>query len=229
MQLLRRVMDPKQRDEISEALKYTVQPELDGAGKPIGTAYEVTPSYLSNYYPDGLKAVTIGLQSRQLVGVTRYYPTMTPKVVVDFEPSPPELFWEEEKRQFFIEKGIVYLPIRLGETMDEEGFKERLGAATRLMEHYHVLDREQQALKEPERGVEDWLAQSDLMALLDARAIREVDAERDAQKKKLFGSARLIVIKNRKRKLLTELREGLKSGRIVDPYDGYREPAPTAE
>jgi len=218
MQLKRRVMDPKERDDIDLALTYEERPE---GGKP----HMVTPAYLFNYYPPGLKERTIGANARGLVGVTRYYPMLTPKVVIDFEPAPGVNFWEDEKRRYFTEKRIVYFPIHLGDRMKIEEFKERLKAATELMYRVQAEGLENSALKAAEVGVEDWLLRPDLMALVDARAMREVDEESKAQNKRLYGAARTIVIGHRKRALLQELRDGLKNGRIVDPFECYREPA----
>lgn len=227
MQLKQRVMDPRQRDDISEALAYMEQPR-DGEGNPSGEPYRVVPSYFHNYYPKGLKEQTVGENSRQHVGVTRFYPTLKPRVVVDFEPAPPEKFWEDEKRRLFVAEGIVYVPIHLGDRMDEAGFKERVAAATTLMQETQTYLHENAALKEPELSVEGWLCQPELMALLDARALREVEDEIKAGKR-LFGVAKHYAIRTRKEALLRDLRDGLRSNRIVDPYECYREPASTPE
>lgn len=226
MILKHRVMDPKQLDEISEALAYTETP-LDGAGKPTGEPYRVVPVYIYHWYPNGLRERTAGPHSRDRVGMTRYYPTLDPRVVIDFEPAPPERWYAEEKRQFCFEKGIVYLPIGLNERMDEAGFAERLKAAKDLLHRMTTEGGEDSALKDAEKGVEDWLLEPALMALLDAKALRDVEEE--FRGRKLFGGARNKVLKRKKQELIEQLRAGLKSGRIVDPYECYREPTHSAE
>lgn len=82
-----------------------------------------TGIYASRYYWRTLRDQILGVHSGDLVGVSRYYLTLKPTVVVDFEPVPPEKFYVEEKRRFFLKKGIVYIPIFLGQRLSKEQFE----------------------------------------------------------------------------------------------------------
>jgi hypothetical protein len=223
MMLKHRVMDPKMRDDISEALAYTQEPEAGSPGQP----HRVGPAYMHNYYPAGLKERTVGPNSRQLVPVTRYYPMLKPKVIVDFEPAPPDQFWEAEKRQYCIEHGIVYVPIWLGDKMTEDEFRARVASARQTMEHGLSVLNENRALASI--TIEDWIQSPELMAAMDRHALRLLSAEEKESGKCFRGVAKHAVLRRIKQQLVDELRRGMKNGSIVDPLDRYREPAHATE
>lgn len=222
MLLKHRVMDPKMRDDISECLAYMQEPEQEG-----GHPYRVVPAYLHNYYPAGLKERTVGKNSRTLVGVTRFYPTLKPKVIVDFEPAPPELWWDEEKRKYCIENGIIYVPIWLGDRMNEEEFKARVAAARQTLDSALSVLNENRALASI--TIEEWIANPELMQAMDRHALKLL-ADQEAEEGKCYrGVAKRAVLRKIKQQLVNELRGGLKNGSIVDPLDRYREPAQAAQ
>lgn len=98
-------------------------------------------AYYMRYYPKGLRERCLGLYTKDLVGVSRFYPMLDsggidpdtgkelPKktpVVVDFEPGPNEgKMFLEEKRKFFMEEGIIYIPVFLTELLSKEDFERR--------------------------------------------------------------------------------------------------------
>lgn len=220
MMLKPRVMDTRQKDEISEALAYDVKNDA-------GQEYRVVPAYLYNWYPPGLKERTVGPNSRLLIPMTRYYPTMDPPVVVDFEPAPPDPWYLEEKRRFCLEKKIVYVAIGIHEKMNEDGFKERVKAAQDAMEEGHTEIREDRALASI--TVEDWLQSPELTATLNAESLRRLADEQKVSGKFYRGVSKEHVLRRIKQQLVDELRSGLKNGSIVDPLERYRQPAATAE
>jgi hypothetical protein len=226
MILKKRVMDPKQKDDISEALAFEAFRE-DATGAPVGEPYRVVPAYVFNWYPAGLRERTVGPNSRQLVGITRFYPTMKPKIAVDFEPAPPDRWYAEEKRRFCAEQQVVYVPVYLGEKLTEEEFKARVDECRRIMLQLRDVQLEDRALQEI--TVEGWLQQPDLLAAIDAEALRQLVEEERTSGKCFRGVAKAHVLRRYKQKLVDELRGGLKSGLIKNPMDRFRpaaEPAP---
>lgn len=92
------------------------------------------PRHLTPYYPGGLTEHILGPVQRGLIGVSRFYPFITPPVVVDFEPAPTQgRFYVEEKRAFFTARGVVYVPIFLREKMTREVFKGRVREALQIL------------------------------------------------------------------------------------------------
>ena len=212
MTLRPRVMDPRKRDDISEVLHAATRPQHGETPVPV---------YVLNWYPDGLRDVTLGAHSRKLVGVTRYYPTLDPKVVVDFEPAPPDKWFFEEKLKFFTERGIVYLGIALRDQLTDEQF------VTRYKDARHLLDRSKSATHEAlvlrdAAFVEGALAEPELALALDRAAVAMASAECGRDGRPLVGKARLNRIATRKRELVARFRERLKHG-TLDPVDCRRE------
>ncbi len=222
MMLKERVMDPRMTDEISEALAYTETPR-DGAGNLAGTPYRVVPSYVFHWYPEKLKERTVGPHSRDIVGMSRFYPMLTPKVVVDFEPAPPAKFFEQEKRRFCIEQRIVYIPIYLLDRMNEDQFKERYTAEREAMEAGIREVADDKALKE--HTVEGWMLDERLMQLIDRHVLQLVQKDERENGKRYFGISRAHVLRRYKNELLNEVRAGLRTGplfpdkQIHDPLD----------
>lgn len=209
MLLKRRVMDPRQQDDISEALAVT-HPAVDGA-----PAWREVPAYLHNWYPAGLRERTVGPHSRELVGITRFYPTLKPKVAVDFEPAPPELFYEDEKRRFCAEQHVVYIPIYIGDRLTVAEFKARYDAAKDMADRRWSSLLEDRALAEV--TVEQWMQTPELLAAIDAECLRLCAVEEETSGKCYRGVARKAVLGRIKRDLLDELRRKMKNGTVKDP------------
>jgi hypothetical protein len=230
MQLKRRVMDPRAADDISEALAFDQPTDaLDGQGRRI--MYRFVPQYVSNYYPKGLRERIYGPHSRELVGVTRFYPRCEPPVVIDFEPPPPDPWFREEKLQFFLEQGIAYVPITLKDVLSTEAFVERVDAAKRMAQAGKAEAVELQTLAGIGKDVETWLQTPEIVASLDREAL-DVLAEETIEKRKgrpLTGVARLSRLATIKTQLVKQLREDLRSGRVVDPLKRHGEPASAAQ
>lgn len=222
MILKRRVMDPRQKDEMSEALAYD-QPTDDG-----GT-YWFVPQYIYNYYPNGLRERCVGPHSRNLIGVTRYYPRAQPPVVIDFEPPPPEPWYREEKLQFFLEQGIAYVPILLRDQLSTEAFMERVDAAKRMALAGKVESQELAVLASVGKDVETWLQDPALVSSIDAEVLEVLQHETEARGKPIFGIARLRRLATIKTLLIQKLREDMKRGRVVDPFQRHRQPAAAAQ
>lgn len=232
MQLKRRVMDPRAKDEISDALAFEEKTDPDANG--VRSSYTVVPGYIYNHYPKGLRERCLGPHTKDLVGVTRFYPRCDPKVVIDFEPPHPDPWFREEKLQFFLEQGIAYVPIYLNDTLTTEAFKERVEAARRMARSGHQESMELKALAKAAReelqpGVEDWLNDPALMASLDAEAGALLAKEFEARGRPWFGVAKTRRLQTIKTQLIQKLREDLKRGRLVDPFDRHRQPASTAQ
>jgi len=222
MILKRRVMDPRQKDEMSEALAFE-QPTDDG-----GT-YWFVPQYVYNYYPKGLRERCVGPHSRNLIGVTRFYPRAQPPVVIDFEPPPPEPWYREEKLQFFLEQGVAYVPILLRDQLSTEAFMERVDAAKRMALAGKVESQELAVLASVGKDVETWLQDPALVASIDAEVLEVLQHETQARGKPIFGIARLRRLATIKTLLIQKLREDMKRGRVVDPFQRHRQPAAAAQ
>ena len=205
MDLRERVLDPSRKDEISEVLD-TLVLRTEGA-----TTYPGPPVYMMNYYPPGLRERTLGPHSNNLVGVSRYYPTVVPKVVVDFEPQKPEKWWFEEKVRFFFELGILYFPIHLYERLTAEQF----GARYRDLKH--ALDRQntdasEEAALSAATWVETVLAEPEVLQLVDRCAQVRADDDRDPMGRTYGGAVRLRKLEQHKRDIVDAYRNRLRHG-----------------
>ena len=200
MLLKARVMDPGRRDDISEVLA-----DVTAVGE-----LRTVPVYMVNYYPDGLKAVTLGPNSKNLVGVSRYYPRLDPKVVVDFEPAPPDPWFHDEKARFFLERGILYLPIALQDKLTEAEFATRYQEAKMRLDR-GLVDQRDTARETAAVEVEDILQDPKLQEALDARARWEAEQElMQRNKPRPRGAALTAIVARHKRALLGEVRRKLK-------------------
>lgn len=104
-----------QRDEIDEV---------------VGSAVYAYP-----HYDTALRNALLGVHATTWVPVSRFYLRRDPPLVVDFEPTPGEgRFFEQEKRAHFTARGIVYVPVRLGEILTREAFAARVADETKIME-----------------------------------------------------------------------------------------------
>src|SRR6188768_4378110 len=184
-----------------------------------------SPHFAQNYYPNGLKDVTVGPHSLDMVSVSRYYMHVKPPLVVDFEPSPLDgKFWLEEKRKFFFERGIVYVPVYLKERLSNVQFAERVKE-----ERDHLLlgkgvISENRALNAvtvddviqflpPDRTVEDVLKHPTTQKHINDESLRLLTI-RLRGGKRLTGGARENVLKAIKRQVIEDLREKVKRGRM---------------
>jgi len=230
MQLKRRVMDPRLKDEISEALAFNLPTEtFDGQGRPV--MYRFVPQYVVNYYAKGLRERIYGPHSRELVGVTRFYPRCQPPVIIDFEPPHPDPWFREQKLQFFLEQGIAYVPITLKDVLTTEAFLERVEAARRMASAGRQEAAELQAMAGVGRGrdVEEWLQTPEVIASIDTETLEVLRRETEASGKLLFGVARVNRLATIKTRIIQKLREDMRCGRIVDPLDRHHEPASAAQ
>lgn len=182
-----------QKDEISDVLK--------------------SPFYAQTYYFPGLRDRILGPHSTKLVPVSRFYLKLDPQVVVDFEPSPLEgKFYVEEKRLFFMELGIVYVPIFLGERLTAEQFAERVKQDTNIMRLGRQEIRENGALRKVD--IEDLLQSEDMVRFIDQEVMRRIDAREKAHNGNLRGVARVNAIERTKRELVAEIRQKASDGRL---------------
>lgn len=224
MLLKPRVMDHRAKDEISEALAVTVAlPERPGA------TYRDVPSYIYHYAPTDLRDRCLGPHAKQLVRVSRFYPKLTPPVVVDFEPPPPEKWFVDEKRAYFGERGIAYVPIALRDKYDEDGFKAYVESCREVAVLAAREHRQQRALKAAQKDVEEWLQDPELMKLVDDEAVEVLRKELAERPRGINGNAKHKFLTRVKKEILLKIRKDLKHGRLVDPLDRYRQPAHAAE
>ena len=104
--------------------------------------------YAGPFYDDRLRLAVLGPYSRHRIAVSRFYLLLDPPVVVDFEPQRGDgAFHLEEKRKHFTAKGVVYVPIFLGETLTAAEFGERVRQARKVAEQATKLHKEDEALR----------------------------------------------------------------------------------
>jgi len=181
-------------------------------------------AFYMRYYPKGLREICLGEHSKDLVGVSRFYPMLEPlpdgepkkvPVVVDFEPTPGSgPMFLEEKRKFFMEQGIVYVPVFLTETLTKEQFAEKLEQEKQALIRGYREELEDQSLASVEIPM---FSDETLMAEVDALALERVKALglRGAAKNKRLVREKEAILKDRLAKLALEKgrQRGLGSGR----------------
>lgn len=158
-----------------------------------------THEYALNYYFRELTVRCLTSWSCDHVGVSRYYITLRPPVVVDFEPTPPEKFYCEEKRKFFMEKGIVYVPIFLNQFMGMEAFAELVKREHEILARGHRELLEDQALLKPSDS-DKVFNDPEILLYIDQEALRRVKV------KKLKGVAAKKHLPHLKAEVIAELR-----------------------
>lgn len=203
MLLKPRIMDPKRRDDISEALLAICGPQNGGP--------QATPAYMVNWYPEGLRERTLGPHSKKLTGVSRYYPTLSPKVVVDFEPAHPDKWYHDEKVQFFAERNILYIAITLQDRLTEEEFTARYKDRKQALDRFRADGLEQAAL-DGATLVEHTLADETVSLLIDKLATQRAKAVRDRFGRPLGGAALQQRLKAHKQAIVAEYRKKLRHG-----------------
>lgn len=196
-----------------------------------------SPHYAERYYPDGLKAVTVGPHSLDLVSVSRFYMGAKPPVVVDFEPSPLEgKFWLEEKQKFFWERGIVYVAVLLKERLSSAQFAERFKGERDNLLLGRATIADDKALKAitvddviahlpPDRTVEDVLKHPASQLWIDKESLRRLEVK--IGDKRITGGARTNMLRVVKRQVIEDLREKVKRGRM-GPISSDHQPAVAA-
>lgn len=140
--------------------------------------------FYQNYYFKELKQRCLPPMSKDLVGVSRFYPMiragedgedLTP-VVVDFEPPEADKspMFCEEKRKFFMEKRILYIPIFRNEMLSKEEFAERVRKEREnLLRGYReeIEDAALETVDIPMFSEESLMAEVDALALEAAKAM----------------------------------------------------------
>ena len=235
MLLKERVMDPRAVDEISNALAYQKYAEDPVTGQKVEPGWREVPVYIYHWYPNTLRAEgtptlkdrTYGPFSKEQPRFTRYYPTLPVKTVIDFEPAPPDPFFEEVKRQWCTELKIAYVPVYLEERLLEPEFKQRVEVAVRLAEQGYAAMLDKLALDSV--TVEGRLTEPELLAYIDQHAMQMIAEDEARHGRVLRGVAKRHMMRKYKAQIVDDLRRGLKSGRIVDPYARYRQPADAAQ
>jgi hypothetical protein len=190
--------------------------------------------FAERYYPNGLKLVTVGPHSLDLVSVSRFYMHLRPQVVVDFEPSPlDEKFWFDEKQKFFFERGIVYVPVYLKERLMPAQFLARYKECRDNLLLGKAVINDNKALAAvtveeviqhlpPDRTVEDVLKHPASQQWIDIESLRRLDAKIGT--KKITGGARTNMLRAVKRQVIEDLREKVKRGRM-GPISSDLQPA----
>jgi hypothetical protein len=153
--------------------------------------------YYQNHYDRRLRDLVLGVHSTDLVRVSRYYPMLEPKVVVDFEPPKPDKMYCEEKRKYFMEKGVVYIPIFLNQTFTKDQFAELVEQEKKFLAQGYREVLEDQAL----------VSKGDHSPILDdPKILAEIDAQalKIVSDMGLRGAAKLKRLKREKERLLRE-------------------------
>lgn len=205
---------------IKEGTRTGLSPRSDEISEVLGS-----PGHFRRYYFKGLRELCLGEHSKELVGVSRYYPmedqredtagNILPKrvpVVVDFEPQPTEdKMYLEEKRKFFMEAGIVYIPIFLRDNLTKEQFLDRYEE-----EKANLIRGYREALEDQSLESEKipFFTDETIMASIDALALERVTALG------LRGAAKIKRLKREKEALLRERMNGLGIDRRQVPASG---------
>jgi hypothetical protein len=135
-------------------------------------------------------------------------------VVIDFQPPQGEKMYLEEKRKFFNEKGIIYVPVFLNEMLTEEQFAKRFEESRLILINGYREALEDESLKDTE-----------IPFITDETVLAEIDARVLVQAKELGlrGAAKLKWIANRKEQLVKEKLSGMAdSRRRSSPSPAYR-------
>jgi len=186
--------------------------------------------YAEPFYDDGLRLAVLGPYSRHRIAVSRCYVLMQPKVIVDFEPLPVDgRFFVEEKRRYFMERGIVYVAVFLAETLTTDEFAARVREARRLAEVGPKTAKEDAALRSADPPP-DRLPPGD-MAAIDRMALRLLEADiqrqpnlRGASRAKRLAAIKRRLIAERRGEVVARLRLPLASPRVIEAAALPRKP-----
>jgi hypothetical protein len=185
--------------------------------------------YAMRYFFKDLSVALLGAHSKDHVTVSRYYMTLDPKIVVDFEPDPREQpFYVDEKGKYFLEHRIVYVPIYLIDRLSAEQFEERVKAAKAYTARGVWEQKIDESLSEVE--IEGIVA----TPAADQWINREVHARYDEYKKTnprpdlLKGFIEQKILQRLKREVIRGLRDRIKK-QLSRTYGRYSvTPRPTS-
>ncbi len=162
--------------------------------------------YAMRFYYSELRDRVLGKHSCDLIGVSRLYLMLRPQVAVDWEPRPPEKMFLEEKRKFFMEKGIVYVPVFFSERLTPETFRSRFEDERSILARGYREMLEDQALLSKKDLLDPIFSDPEVLVYIDREALARCKA------KKLRGVAFTKHIPHMKEQVISELRTLGKDG-----------------
>lgn len=167
--------------------------------------------YLTPYYDKALRDLVLGPHSPELVAVTRFYPTLTPQVVVDFEPQDGK-FYVEAKRRYFTPKGVVYIPVFLGERLTKEQFAERAKREYELTQLGKMQAGDDFAMQIV--NVDHLFDDPDLQRAIKTETIRRFGLLEKVRMRKFIGATRAKVMQRLTAEVSDEFREKVQHGGV---------------
>ena len=172
------------------------------------------PHYAQNHYFMALRDRVLSPHSTNLIPVSRFYMTLTPPVVVDFEPSPLEggRFYCEEKRKFCWEHHIVYVPVFLKDSLTRDEFAARVETERKRMVEGHDQAMQDAALHEI-RDPRGLLSDPTTQAWIDEQ-VHQVVQKLKAEGRHLYGMALRHVQQNEKKRIVADLLEDYRRGTL---------------
>lgn len=183
--------------------------EADEVSAVIGS-----PHYAQNYYFTGLRDAVLSKHSTDLIPVSRFYMTVTPQVVVDFEPNPLEgqKFYCEEKRKFCWAHQIVYVPVFLNEILTKEQFAARVESEQKGCAEGHDQAGQDAALQQisDPRG---FLSDPTTQTWIDEQ-VHQAIKRMKADGRHLYGMALRHVQANEKKRIVFGLLEDYRRGKL---------------
>jgi len=165
--------------------------------------------YALRYYFNELRDRVLGIHSTDLIGVSRYYLMKKPPVAVDFEPPPPNKMYLEEKRKFFMEKGIVYVPVYLNERLTVSQFRKRVDEEHENLVRGYREALQDQALLTKKDLADPLFSDPEVLAYIDRETLARCKA------KKLRGVAMTKHIPHMKEQVIAELKVLGKDGTMA--------------
>lgn len=169
--------------------------------------------YALRYYFQELKDICLGRHSPDLVGVSRYYLTLDPQVVVDFEESDTK-FYLEEKRKFFMEKKIVYVPIFLKQILTKEQFASLVQTEREALVRGYRETLEDQALISAQDPKDRIFSELDVQDYVHRESLRR------CAEKGLKGIAKTKHLPHVMKQVIAEVKEMQEKGQGLDAIMG---------
>jgi len=170
--------------------------------------------YLAPWYPEDLRIAIHGNLVKDPVRISRYYMAVSPQVAVDFEPDPrDERFYIDEKRQWCLAKGIVYVPVYLADDLSLDQFVERLKAETEVTKAGLKAYQKRKAA-EAAAKTHTFLQDPEIVRWVDQEAARRVDQISRELNKVWRGMAKVWKIRAERTVILRELQERYPDGRV---------------
>jgi len=163
-----------------------------------------------NYYFEDLRLRVLGPHSPHRVGVSRFYLTLKPQVIVDFEPDPRDgKFYLEEKRKFFLEKGIVYVAVFLHERLTPEDFKARVEQERAVFRVGRQTEQERLGMASDEELMQD----PQIKVFVEREVLARLEALK-LVKRHLAGRSRMYAARTLTTEVLEEVREAITNGGV---------------